>query len=270
MCKPKTLYKYVTADRALTCIPEVGDGTLRATQPAALNDPFECGLFVAGSKAAEGDSAMAAILSAINAKKPVTEQDVRDAKAQQDSLFLGQLFTDRISTKLGFVSFSASPFHPLMWAHYTENGSGFVIGYDAGRLEHLQGSDGSLRRVQYNQTKPLIQTPEVLERYFEDLPALLAWKGDYWSYEAEWRLIVELSSTIGTGLHDPLGQPINLVRVPNEAVTEVYYTERTPTETVDTVERRLSDDNNRYGTNAPRKLLMSNVGYVYYDPTPSD
>ena len=37
-----TLSKYVTARRALTCIPEVGDGTLRATQPAALNDPFEC------------------------------------------------------------------------------------------------------------------------------------------------------------------------------------------------------------------------------------
>ena len=36
------LYKYVTGKRALHCIPEVGDGTLRATQPAALNDPFEC------------------------------------------------------------------------------------------------------------------------------------------------------------------------------------------------------------------------------------
>ena len=36
------LYKYVISRRALTCIPEVGDGTLRATQPAALNDPFEC------------------------------------------------------------------------------------------------------------------------------------------------------------------------------------------------------------------------------------
>ena len=41
------LYKYVTANRALTCIPEVGDGTLRATQPAALNDPFECAVAVA-------------------------------------------------------------------------------------------------------------------------------------------------------------------------------------------------------------------------------
>ena len=38
----RILYKYVTPERALTCIPEVGNGTLRATQLAALNDPFEC------------------------------------------------------------------------------------------------------------------------------------------------------------------------------------------------------------------------------------
>ena len=39
---PSLLYKYVTAERALACLPEVGDGALRATQPTALNDPFEC------------------------------------------------------------------------------------------------------------------------------------------------------------------------------------------------------------------------------------
>ena len=36
------LFKYVPAARAMTCLPEVGDGALRATQPAAMNDPFEC------------------------------------------------------------------------------------------------------------------------------------------------------------------------------------------------------------------------------------
>ena len=39
-----TLYKYVTADLAMTCLPEIGDGSLRASQPSALNDPFECAL----------------------------------------------------------------------------------------------------------------------------------------------------------------------------------------------------------------------------------
>ena len=38
----KLLFKYVPAERAVTCLPEIGDGALRATQPAALNDPFEC------------------------------------------------------------------------------------------------------------------------------------------------------------------------------------------------------------------------------------
>ena len=36
------IYKYVSSERVFTCLPDVGDGTLRATQPSALNDPFEC------------------------------------------------------------------------------------------------------------------------------------------------------------------------------------------------------------------------------------
>ena len=38
------LYKYMTAERVLSCLPKIGDGALRATQPAALNDLFECGV----------------------------------------------------------------------------------------------------------------------------------------------------------------------------------------------------------------------------------
>ena len=50
--EPRTLYKYMTAQRALNCIPEVGDRAPHATQPAALNDPFECAVTPAdaGSK----------------------------------------------------------------------------------------------------------------------------------------------------------------------------------------------------------------------------
>ena len=36
------LYKYVSAEQVQTCLPEVGDGTLRATQPSVLNDPLQC------------------------------------------------------------------------------------------------------------------------------------------------------------------------------------------------------------------------------------
>jgi hypothetical protein len=58
----------------------------------------------------------------------------------------------------------------------------------------------------------------------ENANALLSFKSDHWSYESEWRLIVELSETIGTGYRDRLGYSINLLRVPNPAVVSVYYT----------------------------------------------
>ena len=159
---PKTLYKYVTADRALTCIPEVGNGTLRATQPAALNDPFECALVVAGSRVLEERDKIATLLTAINARKPVTEKDVDEAQERHGGLFLRQLFADRISTKFGLISLAADPFHPLMWSHYTVDGSGFVIGYDVSELDNLVGEGGCLRAVQYEDFPPLIQTPDVM------------------------------------------------------------------------------------------------------------
>ena len=63
----KILYKYVTHERALTCIPEVGDGTLRATQPAALNDPFECAILPVYVMSGEEENLqMAEVLTEIN------------------------------------------------------------------------------------------------------------------------------------------------------------------------------------------------------------
>ena len=75
------LYKYVSAERALTCIPEVGNGTLRATQPAALNDPFEGAISVlyVVPDDDEEDRQFAEFLTEINDNKPVAAEDVRNA-----------------------------------------------------------------------------------------------------------------------------------------------------------------------------------------------
>ena len=92
---------------------------------------------------------------------------------------------------------------------------------------------------------------------------MLSLKNDHWSYEEEWRLIVELNRTIGTGDTDQHGQPINLVQVPNEAVKQVFYTERTPRETVELIRDRLAEENNRYRAENPRKLILSTMFYGY-------
>ena len=259
------LYKYVTAHRALTCIPEVGDGTLRATQPAALNDPFECAvitIYVIQDKSEENRQ-LAEVLTEINQSKPVSEEDVGSARREHGSLFTRQLFAEQISTRFGIVSFTTNHRHPLMWSHYTTDGSGFVIGYDVAELRKLTGPGGDLREIQYNDRPPLITGPIVLGSPESNLPILLSMKSSHWSYENEWRLIIELSKTIGTGETDQHGQPINLVQVPNEAVVRVYYTERTPIESVKAIGERLADKNNRYQADKPRKLILSAISYDY-------
>ena len=145
------LYKYVTANRALTCIPQVGDGTLRATQPAALNDPFECAVAVAYviPDASEENRRLAEALTQINESTPVTEEHVRNARQRYGSLFTRQLFAEQVSTKFGIVAFGADPQHPLMWAHYTTDGSGFAIGYDKSAIAELAGANGALLPVRY-------------------------------------------------------------------------------------------------------------------------
>ena len=76
---------------------------------------------------------------------------------------------------------------------------------------------------------------------------------------------MELDETIGTGLRDSRGLPINLVRVPNEAVVSVYHTERTPPVTVEEIRSRLENPNNRYGTAQLTKLIASSERYEYED-----
>ena len=259
------LYKYVTSQRVRTCIPDVGNGTLRATQPAALNDPFEGAVTVTYVIQDEGDEnrRLARALTEINESNPVTEDIVHCARQEHGSLFTRQLFTEQVSTRFGIVSFTTQPYHPLMWSHYTTDGSGFVIGYDIAELRNLAGPKGCLRNVQYSDRPPFILGPIVLVSPESNLPILLSSKSNHWSYENEWRLIVELNGTIGTGQSDQHGQPINLVQVPNEAVVSVYYTERTPRESVELIRDRLADKNNRYRAGLPRKLILSSTSYGY-------
>ena len=261
----------MTAQRVLNCIPEVGDGTLRATQPAALNDPFECAVATVYifRDETEENRELAKVLTDINENKPISDLDVRAARIDHGSLFTRQLLAAQISTSFGIVAFTKNPRHPLMWSLYTTDGSGFVIGYDTLELKKLVGPEGDLRAVQYNDQPPMIIGPVVFSQPRSNIPALLSVKSSYWSHEEEWRLIVELNKTVGTGQKDQHGLPINLVPIPNPAVVKVLYTERTPPEDVQRVRERLADPNNRYTAKIPCKLVLSATLYEY-EEAPND
>ena len=158
------LYKYITSQRVLTCIPEVGDGTLRATQPAALNDPFECAVVPAYATPDEEkeNRALAEVLTQINSDKPVSEEAVCQARRDYGSLFTRQLLTKQLSTRFGIISFTTNFCHPLMWSHYTTDESGYVIGYDVAELKKLTNPEDYLRNVKYRSRPPGVIDPDVL------------------------------------------------------------------------------------------------------------
>ena len=260
------LYKYVSSKRVLTCLPEVGDGTLRATQPSALNDPFEC---VTAKKFVErdsdaGDRRLSDVLTNIHDSTPVSEDEVLEARQRYGSLYMRELMSRQLSRRFGVTAFASDPCHPLMWSHYTVDGSGFVIAYDFRELRTLCDTDDHLRPVQYSNKPPFIMDYPVLSDAGNILK-FLAQKSEHWAYEREWRLITELNATIGTGHRDAHDQSINLIQIPNRAVSKVFFTERTPRNSVDEVQKRLEDPNNRYRAGHPTKLVLSETEYAYVD-----
>lgn len=251
---------------------------MRATQPSALNDPFECATTfrVVGpgelDDEAERDRAHSRGLTDINDGSPVTPWMVRQARERYGSLYGRELLTSQLSKRFGIVSFSEDHRNILMWSHYTTDGSGFVIGYDKRELRKLGRTDDHLRPVQY--TMRLFKIGVSLDetgKYPVPRQPNLPWavplsqKGKQWEYEKEWRLIVERDQTVGTGKSDDRGHPINLLRVPNTAVVSVHYTERTDLKIVDEIRKRLADPNNRYTAEFPGKLILSTDSYSYVE-----
>ncbi len=259
------LYKYMPAKLVLKCLPEVGNGTLRATQPAALNDPFECSFkkLFGDQDEEKASERLAHVLSSISPTSRVDVKHVRKARKDHGSLYVRELLAIQLSKRFGIVSFASDPRNPLMWSHYTVDGSGFVIGYDARQLSRLIEKGATLRKVEYADQLPSVLDYPVLNE--ENIPKLLSCKSRHWKYEGERRLIVELNETIGTGLTDRHRQPINLVRIPNTAVVSVYFTERTPHAKVMQIQKRLQNPNNRYNAVSTTKLLLSDTEYSYIE-----
>ena len=144
----------------------------------------------------------------------------------------------------------------------TDSGAGVVVGYRVSDLKELTDGYERLSPVQYKE-EPSVNTGYVIFKNEGNLHVLLLRKAKYWSYEQEWRLTRDLKHTVGTGKTDRSGYSINLCPIPNEAVTEVFVTERTPASKIETIEARLSDPANRYRARATRKLVLARDKYGY-------
>ena len=239
---PQVLYKYIPAHRLDHVLPDDKPCSFRATPPNELNDinevNFRTGFTDNERNREEINQEYALTLTELLPTSPISTDDVESYRQKYPVGYGAKLTADQLSKRYGVTSFSTKKNDVKMWSHYTDNCSGVVIGYNVDRwIPHLIGTT-IIRQVTYSDDLPMITGPRVVNQ--ENAYAFISNKGAAWEYEQEWRLITELSKT------QQSGDDIAVITVPQESVSSVIITDRTPQDTVDIIVQRLNNPSNHY------------------------
>ena len=258
------LYKFMPAHLALKCLPACGDGALRATQPLSLNDPYESFVRTLNMDrdVASMDRELAASLHRIVRGARVDGEAIERARHDYGSNYLRQLFARQLSYRYGIVSFAEAAGNPLMWTHYAEEGSGVVVGYDAGEVGAALPGTAALHQVHYV-AKPVLWDYPAVAEHPEIALSIMCSKGRPWRYEREWRIVAELKDTIGTENCDRYGMRVRLLRMPNKAVRSVFYTDRTPPKVVADLGTRLGCAASGYVAARVSRMVLADETFEY-------
>ena len=239
---PQVIYKYIPARRLDDALPDKNLCSFRATPPNQLNDINEINYrtsFVDDESNRESiNREYASTLTELFPTSPVSVDDVESYRQKHPLGYGAELTCDQLSNRYGVTSFSARRNDVKMWSHYADDCRGVVIGYNVDHwVTHLLGTS-IIRQVKYLYELPMIAGPRVVNQ--ENVYAFMSSKGTTWEYEQEWRLITELSKT------QQSGNNVSVITAPQESVSSIHVTDRTPQDIVDTIVQRLNNPSNRY------------------------
>ena len=235
-------YKYVSAER----IDILRNRLIRFTQPNAMNDPFEArpDFYAIGKKAFASEYAEVVRRFPYRAWKDykrATRTDL-DRWAFANSLeadpdYAEQLYKNlghrdilpnlqnkfyNLHNTTGILSFSETPDNLLMWAHYAEGHTGFVLVLD-GSHDFFKGENSLLgfakpARVEYRSERPRL----TIEQTSEDtvMSDIFFVKGLDWKYEKEWRYL-KFRANANKRFRDSNNLDVNLFRLPPKCVVGV-------------------------------------------------
>ena len=239
---PRTLYKYIPANRLDSALPEMKPCSFRTTPPNKLNDLNEINydpLFVDDKENREKiNREYASALTELFPISPITVDDVERYREKNLFGYGAEMACDQLSKRYGVTSFSTERDDVRMWSHYADDCRGVAIGYNVDHwVTHLVGTS-IIRQVRYANKLPLIVGPSVVNQ--ENAYGFMSTKGTAWEYEQEWRLITELSRAQRSA------NDFSIITVPQDSVSAILITDRTPQETVDLIVRRLNNPSNGY------------------------
>ena len=239
---PQVLYKYIPVRRLDDALPNGGPCSFRATPPNELNDINEISFsatFVEDEANREDiNRDYASTLTELFPASPVSADDVERYRREHPVAYGAELACDQLSKRYGVTSFSARNNDVKMWSHYADDCRGVVVGYNVDHwVRHLVGTS-VIRQVTYADRPPLVLGPQVLNQ--ENAYGFMSCKGASWEDEREWRLITELSKI------QQAREGIAVITVPQQSVSSIAITDRTPEDVLDRIVGRLNDPSNGY------------------------
>lgn len=144
---------------------------LWASHPSRFNDPYDCAIH--------------------NVSEEFSQ--IGQEQHKQHKVFLGNK---------AIICFCEENDNMLMWSHYADFHKGFCVGYNLDSIGQLLNKDVKIKRFQnVSYTNSINIDWEALqdssnEAYWCELSKLLTTKSVDWSYEKEWRIILEYEKFI--------------------------------------------------------------------------
>lgn len=169
----------------------MADNKVWLSTPVSFNDPFDCAINLDRSKLAES------VAHAV--EKATQNAEVEDSlkvPSEEDELAYERLRDGlgSLMQNIGVFCLSEAPDEILMWSHYAENHKGFCIEY---KIDETSPLTTMARPVKYTDVYPSLSVKNLHAGATEAfLEACLFTKAKQWSYEKEWRAIMDVGGKL--------------------------------------------------------------------------
>lgn len=170
------LYKYYALSEM--SVDALTNMYLYATHPCQFNDPFDCNK---GIVKITTEESMKALWNGLY--EELCERmgnDIGQMRKYSQEAYMAILYR-----KLGIISLTKSDANPIMWAHYANN-DGFCVGLDVDRLSFKHYGPFPINYTDKIETFDIANSGGHLAMLMQTNVKL-----PEWSYEEEWRLLVE-------------------------------------------------------------------------------
>ncbi len=205
-----TLYKYLPPPR----IDVLRNQSMRISQPCALNDPHDA-LIAVRSRLEEHDGG---------------------ARVRADDFKVERIYArslqEAFSGQIGVISLTAEPTNTLMWGHYAGSHAGFLLHFDQDSAlfqQKLVWREQPYRALHTYEGLPypseVVYSDERKIYYIEDgVPwDVLFQKSLAWSYEREFRSLMNLSEGVLSAGISGNRWPVYLLPLPPGTITGVTF-----------------------------------------------